>query len=96
MAFGPALRIPFAEKAPSDRHEGHHMSLSLAAVAGTTAAGNFVVAPAAKAMNKNPQVQLKPTPFPAKAGKVGFATEGVKARRGGVDWSLFFSSLRAV
>lgn len=95
MAFGPALRLPFAEKPPSDRNEGRNMSVSLAAVAGATAAGNFLVAPAAKAINKNPrQVQLNSSS--AKAGKVGFATGQVKERRGNVDWSLFFSSLRAV
>jgi len=89
MAFGPALNLPFAEKAPSDRYEGKMLSKSLAAVAGTTVVGNMLVAPSAKAVKKSNSVEFKTSPC---ARKVGIEAH----QRDGVNWSLFFSSLRAV
>lgn len=95
MAFGP-LKLSVAEKIPSARHEGKNLSVSLAAVAGTAVASNAFLAPAAKAVPKGKDSQFKPAP---RAMDASIAIEGPRkllGRRGGVDWSLFFSSVRAV
>jgi len=96
MAFGAPLKLFSAEKFPYKRHEGKNLSVSLAAVAGTAAVGNALVAPAAKAVHQGPDSHFKPVSRTMDA-KIGIeAPKKLLGRPGGVDWSLFFSSVRAV
>lgn len=95
-SFGAPLKLFAADKRPSALREGKNMSVSLAAVAGTAVVGNAFVAPAAKAVQQGSNSKYTPASRPMDV-KIGIETpRKLLARAGGVDWSLFFSSVRAV
>jgi len=87
MAFGGALCTSPASGGRPDPSGKHRLTKNLTAMVSTAVIGTTCAAPAAKAINKQ---KSRPVSLQTK-----MVSEPVKRDRG-VDWSLFFTSLRAV
>lgn len=86
MAFGGASCTLTASGGRPDP-SGNRLTKNLAAMVSTAVVGTTFAAPAAKAINKQ---KSRPVTLQTK-----MVSEPVKRDRG-VDWSLFFTRLRAV
>jgi len=94
MAPGFSLRPPVSGKPSSGRNEVRIVTRSIACIGAATIAGNVIVAPAAQAVNKNAYLARGSSTSSSK-GTVGLSQKALKLKDG-VDWSLFFSTLRSV